>query len=247
MIHAGSWPSSRSDVRDHRCGGRLAVRAADDDRAAERDELGEELGARAPLDATGVRRRHDHLRFRGRRRLTADVHIDAGERTRGRSCRARPTLRPPLPRRARSSRTRRARRRRYRRSRSAALRAEARLTGRPSASATSSSATTSAASGLARARIASLICASRAVLPSSSSTSAGTRASSLWSTTTAPPPASKCRAFSVWWSAVACGYGTRIAGVPAAASSHTVPPAREIARSAAASAAPKSSVDSRRT
>ena len=49
-------------VRDHGCGGRLSVRAADDDRAAERDELGEELGARAPLHAAGVRRRHDDLR-----------------------------------------------------------------------------------------------------------------------------------------------------------------------------------------
>ena len=31
-------------------------------------------------------------------------------------------------------------------------------------------------------------------------------------TTTAPPPRSKWRAFSVWWSAVACGYGTSTAG-----------------------------------
>ena len=51
----------------------------------------------------------------------------------------------------------------------------------------------------------------------------GTRSSSASGTTTAPPPRSKWRAFSVWWSAVACGYGTRIAGVPAAASSQTGP------------------------
>ena len=47
---------------------------------------------------------------------------------------------------------------------------------------------------------------------------------------------------SVWWSAVAYGYGTRIAGCPAAASSHTVPPARDTATSAAASSSPKWSV-----
>ena len=33
------------DVRDHRGGRRLPVRAADDDRASQRDELGEELRA----------------------------------------------------------------------------------------------------------------------------------------------------------------------------------------------------------
>ena len=52
------------DVRDHRRRRRLAVRAADDDRAAQRDELGEELGARATLDASGVRRRDDDLEAR---------------------------------------------------------------------------------------------------------------------------------------------------------------------------------------
>ena len=88
--------------------------------------------------------------------------------------------------------------------------------------------------------------ASRRAAPgsaSSSSTSAGTRSSSGSGTTTAPPPRSKCRAFSVWWSLVACGYGTSTEGVPAAASSQTVPPAREMARSGAASAAPNSFVE----
>ena len=111
------------------------------------------------------------------------------------------------------------------------------------ASAISSSAISSAASGLAIERIAALIDVEPRPVASSSSTSAGTRSSSGSGTTTAPPPRSKCRAFSVWWSAVACGYGTRIAGVPDAASSQTVPPAREIARSGAASAAPNSGVD----
>ena len=47
------------------------------------------------------------------------------------------------------------------------------------------------------------------------------------------------RAFAVWWSAVACGYGTSTAGRPYCASSNTEPPARATARSAAASAGPK--------
>jgi hypothetical protein len=44
------------------------------------------------------------------------------------------------------------------------------------------------------------------------------------------------RALPAWWSAVACGYGTRIDGMPAAASSKTDPPERATARSAAARA-----------
>ena len=58
---------------------------------------------------------------------------------------------------------------------------------------------------------------------------------------------SKKRAFFAWWSAVACGYGTSRAGLPAAATSQTEPPARATTRSAAASAAPKSSVNGSRT
>ena len=45
-------------------------------------------------------------------------------------------------------------------------------------------------------------------------------------------------ALAVWWSAVACGYGTSTAGSPYCASSKTEPPARATARSAAASARP---------
>ena len=43
--------------RDHRARRRLAVRAGDDDRAAQRDELGEQVGARPALDAAGERGR----------------------------------------------------------------------------------------------------------------------------------------------------------------------------------------------
>ena len=42
----------------------------------------------------------------------------------------------------------------------------------------------------------------------------------------APPVAAKYSAFFAWWSPVANGYGTRIAGRPAAAISQTEPPER---------------------
>ena len=56
--------------------------------------------------------------------------------------------------------------------------------------------------------------------------------------TIAAPPCSIQRALAVWWSAVACGYGTSTAGRPYWASSKIEPPARATARSAAASAWP---------
>ena len=116
------------------------------------------------------------------------------------------------------------------------------VTAAPRARATSSSAISSAASGRASASIASRIVGEPPGARAARRRGRGTRSTSASGTTTAPPPRSKWRALSVWWSAVACGYGTRIAGVPAAASSQTVPPARETARSAAASASPKWSV-----
>ena len=78
---------------------------------------------------------------------------------------------------------------------------------------------------------------SRAGSPSSSSTCARSRAaiSSSSAITTAAPASAIQRAFLAWWSAVACGYGTRIAGLPAAAISKTEPPARATTRSHAAS------------
>ena len=58
----------------------------------------------------------------------------------------------------------------------------------------------------------------------------------------APPARTKCSAFFAWWSPVANGYGTRIAGRPAAAISQTELPARARTRSAAEYAAPIRSV-----
>ena len=58
----------------------------------------------------------------------------------------------------------------------------------------------------------------------------------------APPACTKYSAFFAWWSPVANGYGTRIAGLPAAAISHTEPPERASTRSAAENAAPNRSV-----
>ena len=80
--------------------------------------------------------------------------------------------------------------------------------------------------------------------PSSSATSRASSAppSSASSTRSAAPPATIYRAFLRWWSAVAYGYGTRIAGLPSAASSATEPPERATTRSAAAMAAARRSV-----
>ena len=54
---AGSSPSSTERIGDHRRRRRLPVRASDDDRAAQRDELGEELRPRRPRERTGTRSR----------------------------------------------------------------------------------------------------------------------------------------------------------------------------------------------
>ena len=58
----------------------------------------------------------------------------------------------------------------------------------------------------------------------------------------APPVAAKYSAFFAWWSPVANGYGTKIAGRPAAAISQTEPPERASTRSPHEIAAPKRSV-----
>ena len=87
-------------VRDHGSRRRLAVRPADDDRAAQRDELGEELGARTAFDPTCVRSGDDDLRAGGWRRLAADLDVDAGERIEKDRLADVPAsdLRPPRPR-----------------------------------------------------------------------------------------------------------------------------------------------------
>ncbi len=65
-------------VRDHRGSGRLAVSAADDDRAAQRDELGEKgrSGARAASDAACMGGRNDELEAGRRHRVAAQVDLD---------------------------------------------------------------------------------------------------------------------------------------------------------------------------
>ena len=63
--------------RDHRRRGRLAVRAGDDDRPAQRDELVEEIGARTSFDLRRVRGGHDDLPASARRRLPAEIDVDA--------------------------------------------------------------------------------------------------------------------------------------------------------------------------
>ena len=80
------------------------------------------------------------------------------------------------------------------------------------ASAIIPSAIRSAASTRAIESIAALIAASRAGSASSSATSARHRVDRRVGHDDRAPPRSKCCAFSVWWSAVACGYGTRIDG-----------------------------------
>jgi UDP-N-acetylglucosamine--N-acetylmuramyl-(pentapeptide) pyrophosphoryl-undecaprenol N-acetylglucosamine transferase len=66
--------------------------------------------------------------------------------------------------------------------------------------------------------------------------------SSASGSTRAAPASVIQRALVVWWSAVACGYGTRIAGQPCAAISNTEPPERATHRSAASRASPKRSM-----
>ena len=214
------------DERDHRRRRRLAVGAGDDDRAAQRDELGEELRSCPAAAAARVRGRDHGLPAVADDRLGRDLHLDAVERREIRGLDPVPAahLRPP---RAGEERVRRQPRAadadepdpaslKRRQARSAPRRSR-----RPRPAAPSP------ASPPAFARAAP----GRRAAPRRGRERGRAR---LSGTTTAPPPRSKWRAFSVWWSPVACGYGTRTAGVPAAASSQTVPPAREIARSGAA-------------
>ena len=64
--------------RDHRRGGRLAVRASHDDGPSRRHDLGEQLTSRAPRHEPCVRGRDHGLpagRRRGRRRGDRDLHV----------------------------------------------------------------------------------------------------------------------------------------------------------------------------
>ena len=203
MIHDGSRPVSRSTIRDHPRRRRLPVRATDDDRRVRRHELGEEAPPEASLRSGAC--------ARSRRRLPTRAGAPARRRDRprhrrassGRSSRAASQPRTFAPQRAR----------------------DVRVCGEPGAAdadevepppgerslvsagqvGSAPPRSRSAACGRASASIAERMRARRSGFASRSSTSPGTRSISSSGTTMAPPPRSKCRAFSVWWSAVACG------------------------------------------
>src|SRR5262249_34051152 len=82
--------------RDHRRGRPLAVRPGDDDRAAEPDEPGEELGARHPRNAR-IGGRDDGLPALGADGLRRDLDLDAREpgEVRGPDAAPPPPLRAP--------------------------------------------------------------------------------------------------------------------------------------------------------
>ena len=222
--------------RDHRGRRRLAVRAGDDDRALQRDELGEELGASPPRHAAGERGGDDDLPAVAARLGSGEIStsIPPPDAREVRRVDAVPAADLGAP---------RARQERVAREAGAADADEPEPpTGeRPQArSAPRRSRRPRAASP--RRRIASRIASSFA---SSSSSSRDERAGAAelvvrHERSRRRHARSSC-AFFVWWSPVAFGYGTSTAGSPAAAISQTVPPARASARSAARSAAPKRS------
>ena len=187
------------DERDHRRGRRLPVGAADDDRRLRGDELGEEVGARDAVDPVPVRGRDDDLPAVGRRRLAAEVDLDPLER-------AEEDRVPGLP--------------------AAHLGAEGaghvRVGGEAGAAdADEVEAATGEAPALSVGQARSPPRRSgpprrRAPSPASPRASSEAlrvgeqlsherrhRSTSAFGTTIAPPPRSKCRALSVWWSAVA--------------------------------------------
>ena len=106
--------------RDHSARRRLAVRAGDDDRAAERHELGEQIGAR-PSGRHGPRT--PSRRRPPSRRAAAAARARSSPRrprdARGTACRRGPSPRPPPPTHVREARTRSCPHRRSRRSRCA--------------------------------------------------------------------------------------------------------------------------------
>src|SRR6476646_3470299 len=224
-------------VGDHRGGRPLPVRTGDDDRAPRRDELAQELRAPHPRNAR-VGGGDDRLPAVGHDRVGRDLDAHALERLEVRRADAVPAadLRAPG-------------------ACELCVRAETCAADpdepQPAAGhgrdlsraiATSSSAISSAASGRATARIALPISSRRAGSSSSERTMSVTPAMSSSRTMIAPPACTKCCALCAWWSPVANGYGTKIAGRPAAAISHTVEPERASTRSLAEMAAPKRSV-----
>ncbi len=98
------------------------------------------------------------------------------------------------------------------------------------------SARRAAASGRAAACAACPARVSTSGMASREASRCGSVAMSRWAITQPAPAASAARALAVWWSSIAPGSGTRMAGRPATASSATVEaPARAMTRAAAAS------------
>ncbi len=174
----GVVPGLTQSVGDHRRSRRLTVRARDDDRRSQGNELREERCARRAGDAVPMRCRDHDLEALGWPRLAPEIHLDLAQGLREDRLSERPTRARRRPRPGRCSRRRTSPSRRSRRSRGGALRGACGDSPQahppPCASAISSSAITSAASGRARESIASRMAPSRAGSPSSSSTSAGT-------------------------------------------------------------------------
>ena len=199
------------------------------------DELGEELGARpCPRPGRMCAVETTTSKPGGGAGLAADVDVDPVERLHEDRLADVPAAHLRAPARARCSRTRRAPRRRSRRSRSAGRRAS----GRASSACRAAERAIELLRDLRRRRPASR---QRAASPSRIRASrAGSREQLVderrdtrSSSSSAHDDRAAARARSAARSGSGgrrsrAGYGTRIAGVPAAASSHTVPPAREI-------------------
>ena len=104
ISHAGSPPRLAEREGDHRRGRSLAVRAADDDRAPQLDELGEELRPPQARARPGRPTRRPPPSRPGTDGLGRDLDLDALERRRGTASRPGPSRRPRPPRRARAAR-----------------------------------------------------------------------------------------------------------------------------------------------
>ena len=234
MIQVGP-ARAREDEGDHRRGRRLPVRAADDDRAAQRDELGEEARGRGPEHAWAVERTTSSRPAAKGRRRRPHPRPRASP---GRSSRARPSHTPRRPRHVRCRVGRKA---------GAADPDEVEATprerrvghDRASARRTSSSAISSAASGFGRCRASPRASARVARGRRAAWTRVGTLPIASWCTRSRRrPPRSSGR------SPVIGRRADRGRGRPASRGGEpqTAPPARESARSATARAAPKRSV-----
>ena len=183
----------------------LPVRAGDDDRRRARDELAQELRA-GQAGHVGVRGRDDRLPAVGHVRLGRDLDRARrasgsryGVRTRSQPPTSAPQARascayaerpaPPIP----TNQSRRPVKRAQREQLVGDLVGRAGLAPRAA----------SPRPSLSRARVVE-----------QRAHESGTRSRSSSRTMIAPPACTKCCAFFAWWSPVANGYGTRIAGGP---------------------------------